>query len=290
MEVPRVPPIGPVDTGLPATGERPAGGGGDLPFGPGQKLFAQVVQVLGEGRARSSTSAASACSPRRRCRSGPARCWRWSVRGVGAVVELDIEAPPVAFSERAYALAAVRQALQQSAPAAPLTSAELEVLAHALERANWGGGPAACRRAIGCSRCSARCRCRATPRRWSMRSAIASPRAASFFEGHAARALADGARDDGAARDLQTDIRWLLAALGPRGPGPAGARTAAAAAHPRDRDATARRRPGQREGRRGAPRRAGRVRPHRHDGAAHGQGRRAAAAPGRASARAARSR
>ena len=51
MEVPRVPPIGPADSGLPASGDRPAGGGGDLPFGPGQKLFAQVMQVLGNGRA-----------------------------------------------------------------------------------------------------------------------------------------------------------------------------------------------------------------------------------------------
>ena len=51
MEVPRVPPIGPADLGLPASGDRPAGGGGEHPFGPGQKLFAQVVQVLGEGRA-----------------------------------------------------------------------------------------------------------------------------------------------------------------------------------------------------------------------------------------------
>ena len=51
MEVPRVPPISPADAGLPAGGDRPPGGAGDLPFGPGQKLFAQVVQVLGEGRA-----------------------------------------------------------------------------------------------------------------------------------------------------------------------------------------------------------------------------------------------
>ena len=51
MEVPRVPPISPADGGLPAGVDRPSGGGGDLPFGPGQRLFAQVLQALGEGRA-----------------------------------------------------------------------------------------------------------------------------------------------------------------------------------------------------------------------------------------------
>src|SRR5687767_5002029 len=106
MEVPRVPPIGPVDSGLPATGQRPAGGSGDLPFGPGQKLFAQVVQVLGEGRAILEVAGerllASTPLP---VRAGEVLAV--SVRSVGAVVELDIEAPPIAFSDRAYALAAV---------------------------------------------------------------------------------------------------------------------------------------------------------------------------------------
>ena len=113
MEVPRVPPISPADGGLPAGGERPAGGGGDLPFGPGQKLFAQVVQVLAEGRAVLDVGGerllASTPLP---VRTGEVLAV--VVRGVGAVVELDIEAPPVAFSERAYALAAVRQAIQQA--------------------------------------------------------------------------------------------------------------------------------------------------------------------------------
>jgi hypothetical protein len=212
MEVPRVPPIGPVDSGLPATGERPAGGSGDLPFGPGQKLFAQVVQVLGEGRAVLDVGGerllASTPLP---VRVGDVLAV--SVRGVGAVVELDLESPPVAFSERAYALAAVRQALQQSSPAAPLTPVELDVLAHALERTNWGGGPPgvsprdrllAMLRPLPLSRDAA-------PLVDALRDRLAS--GGVFFEGHAARALADGARTT-VPLDLQTDIRWLLAALG----------------------------------------------------------------------------
>lgn len=213
MEVPRVPPIAPVDLGLPATGERPAGGSGDLPFGPGQKLFAQVVQVLGEGRAVLDVGGerliASTPLP---VRAGEVLAV--VVRGVGAVVELDIEAPPVAFSERAYGLAAVRQALQQSAPPSPLTPAEVDVLAHALERANWGGGSAgvsprdrllALLRPLPLSRDAA-------PIAEALRDRLAS--GGVFFEAHAARALTDAAHT-ATPRDLQTDIRWLLAALGP---------------------------------------------------------------------------
>jgi hypothetical protein len=212
MEVPRVPPIAPVDLGLPATGERPSGGGADLPFGPGQKLFAQVVQVLGEGRAILDVGGerliASTPLP---VRAGEVLAV--VVRGVGAVVELEIEAPPVAFSDRAYALAAVRQALQQSAPATPLTSAELDVLARALERANWGGGPAgvsprdrllALLRPLSLGRDAA-------PLVDALRDRVAS--GGPFFEAHAARALAEGGVK--LPRDLQTDVRWLLAALGP---------------------------------------------------------------------------
>jgi hypothetical protein len=140
MEVPRVPPVGPVEPAPPVTGDRPAGGG-DVPFGPGQKLFAQVVQLLGEGRAVLDVGGerlnASTPLP---VRAGEVLAV--VVRAVGAVVELEVEAPPVAFSDRAYALAAVRQAQAQATPSTPLTTAELDVLAHALERANWGGGPA----------------------------------------------------------------------------------------------------------------------------------------------------
>src|SRR5687768_10569599 len=105
MEVPRVPPIGPVEPAAPVTGDRPAGGG-DLPFGPGQKFYAQVIQLLGHGRAVLDVGGerliASTPLP---VRAGEVLAV--VVRSVGAVVELDIEAPPVAFSERAYALAAV---------------------------------------------------------------------------------------------------------------------------------------------------------------------------------------
>src|SRR5687767_5097103 len=124
MDVPRIPPVPPirpvdpldsVDPGTTGAGERPAGGSGDLPFGPGQKLFAQVVQVLAEGRAVLEVGGerllTSTPLPVRVGDLLPV-----VVRGVGAVVELDLEAPPVAFSERAYGIAAVRQALQQAAP------------------------------------------------------------------------------------------------------------------------------------------------------------------------------
>jgi hypothetical protein len=211
MEVPRVPPIAPAESGLPAGGDRPAGGGGDLPFGPGQKLFAQVLQVLGEGRAVLDVGGerliASTPLP---VRNGEVLAV--VVRGVGAVVELDIEAPPIAFSERAYALAAVRQAIQQAAPSAPLTSAELEVLAHALERANWGGGAAgdsprdrllALLRPLPLARDAA-------PLVDALRDRLAS--SGAFFEAHAARAVAKGAQA-ALQPDLQGDLRWLLAAL-----------------------------------------------------------------------------
>ena len=211
MEVPRVPPIPPVDGGLPASGDRPAGGGGDLPFGPGQKLFAQVVQVLGDGRAVLDVGGerliATTPLPLRQ-----GEVLAVVVRGIGAVVELEIEAPPVAFSERAYALAAVRQAIQQAAPSTPLTGAEFEVLARALERANWGGGPAgvsprdrllALVSALPLGR-------DAGPLVEALRDRLAS--GGAFFEAHAARASTGG----GPARvtpDLQGDVRWLLAAL-----------------------------------------------------------------------------
>ncbi len=249
MEVPRVPPIAPVDLGLPATGERPAGGGGELPFGPGQKFFAQVVQVLGEGRAVLDVGGerliASTPLP---VRAGEVLAV--VVRGVGAVVELDIEAPPVAFSERAYALAAVRQALQQSAPSAPLTSAELDVLAHALERANWGGGAAgvsprdrllALLRPLPLTRDAA-------PLVDALRDRLAS--GGPFFEAHAARALAERGAAPRCLRELQGDLRWLLAALGREAQAqpeiePLRQRLIHEIAH-----APARRRPRQREGRR----------------------------------------
>jgi hypothetical protein len=210
MDVPRVPPIGPVDTGMPAAGDRPAGGSGDLPFGAGQKLFAQVVRVLGEGRAILDVGGerliASTPLP---VRAGDVLAV--SVRGVGAVIELDVEAPPVAFSERAYALAAVRQALQHATPPVPLTSAELEVLAHLLERSNWGGGPAGASprdRLLALLRPLPLLR-DAAPIADALRDRLAA--GGLFFEGHAARSLGDAA--GAVPADLQKDLRWLLAAL-----------------------------------------------------------------------------
>ena len=210
MEVPRVPPISPADGGLPAGGDRPSGGGGDLPFGPGQKLFAQVVQVLAEGRAVLDVGGerllASTPLP---VRNGDVLAV--VVRGVGAVVELEVEAPPVAFSERAYALAAVRQAIQQAAPSAPLTSAEVEVLALALERANWGGaaGVSPRDRLLALLRPLPLVR-DAAPLVDALRDCLAS--GGAFFEAHAARASTTGAHAT-VTPDLQGDVRWLLAAL-----------------------------------------------------------------------------
>ncbi|MEO5823955.1 MAG: flagellar hook-length control protein FliK [Vicinamibacteraceae bacterium] len=211
MEVPRVEPIGPVEPAPPVTGDRPAGGG-DLPFGPGQKLYAQVLQLMGEGRALLDVGGerliASTPLP---VRAGEVLAV--VVRGVGAVVELEIEAPPVAFSERAYALAAVRQALQESSPAAPLTTAEVEVLVHALERANWGGsatGPSPRDRLVALVKPVPLGR-DAAPLVDVLRDRLTS--GGTFFEAHAARALADHTPAT-LPHDLQTDLRWLLAALG----------------------------------------------------------------------------
>ena len=211
MEVPRVPPVTPADGGLPASGERPAGGGGDLPFGPGQKLFAQVVQVLGEGRAVLDLGGerliASTPLP---VRAGEVLAV--VVRGVGAVIELDIEAPPVAFSERAYALAAVREAIRQAAPPVPLTPAEIDVLADALDRGNWGGGAAGVSprdRLLGLLR-PLPLSGDAEPLVEALRDRVAS--GGAFFEARAARALAEGARSSAMAQ-LHGDVRWLLGAL-----------------------------------------------------------------------------
>ena len=209
MEVPRVPPIGPVEPAPPVSGDRPAGGG-DVPFGPGQKLYAQVVQLLGEGKALLEVGGerltASTPLP---LRAGDVLAV--SVRSIGSVVELDIESPPVAFSERAYALAAVRQAQAQSTPSTPLTTAELDGLARALERTNWGGGPAglsprdrllALLRPLPLSRDAA-------PLVEALRDRLAS--SGPFFEAHAARAAPDGT--PAVPANLQGDLRWLLAAL-----------------------------------------------------------------------------
>ncbi len=90
MEVPRVSPISPADGGLPAGGDRPSDGGGDLPFGPGQKLFAQVLPVPGGG-----PSLIAFTLP---VRNGEVLAV--VVRGV-AMVELDLEALPIASGARA---------------------------------------------------------------------------------------------------------------------------------------------------------------------------------------------
>jgi hypothetical protein len=210
MDIPRVPPVPPVDPGTADAGERHATGGGGLPFDTGQKLFARVLQTLGDGRVVLDVAG------ERLIASTPVPVHDGDVlavvvRSLGAVVELDVEAPPLAFSERAYALAAVRQALQQAAPAAPLTAAEVEVLARALERAHWGGGPRG-----------------ESPREWLLAqirpvpvSADAAALAANLrerlslgglaFEAHAAKALSGDARPVPA--ELSADLRWLLAAL-----------------------------------------------------------------------------
>jgi hypothetical protein len=214
MDVPRIPPLSSLDPGTPASGERQQGGGGGLPFEAGQRLFARVLQTLGDGRAVLDVAG------ERLLASTPVPVHDGDVlavvvRGLNPVVELDIEAPPLAFSERAYALAAVRQALQQVRPAAPLTTAEIEVLAQALERANWGSG------APGVS---PRDRLLALVRPIPMSAdaaALIEPLRQRLalgglaFEAHAAKALAGEGRTPppDLPAVLQADLRWLLAAL-----------------------------------------------------------------------------
>jgi hypothetical protein len=213
MDVPRVPaipPVAPVETGMPASGE-PASGGGDLPFTMGQKLFARVIQLAGDGRAVLDVGG------ERFLAATPLAVHEGDVlpvvvRGLGPVVELDVEAPPVAFSEAAYAVAAIRQARQQAGAASPLTAAEIDTLALTLERANWGGGPpglAPRERLLALLRPLPLGR-EAAPLVDALRERLAAN--GTFFEAHAARALTGAARGAPAA-DLQADVRWLLAAL-----------------------------------------------------------------------------
>jgi hypothetical protein len=201
-----VPPSG---GGAPPGGDRPAGSGGELPFGLGQRLFARVVQVPEAGRVILEVAGerllASTPIP-----VGEGDVLAVVVRGLGPVVELAVEAPPVAFSDRAYALAAIRQALQQAGRSSPLSPAELDVLARALERTGWGGGPPGA---------SARDRLLALVRPVALGQepeALAAQihervsAGGTFFEARAARASAEGR---GTAL-LEGDLRWLLAALG----------------------------------------------------------------------------
>lgn len=210
MDVPRIPPVGPPGGGAPSGGERPAEQGGNLPFGPGQRLFARVVQAAEAGRVILEVAG------ERLLASTPFPVAEGDVlavivRGVGPVVELAVEAPPVAFSEQGYALAAIRQALQQAGRSTPLTNAEIEVLANALERADWGAGPAGA---------SARDRLLALVRPLTVGQdpdALAAQirervsASGTFFEARAARAAAG---EGGGTAALESDLRWLLAALG----------------------------------------------------------------------------
>jgi hypothetical protein len=133
------------------------------------------------------------------------------VRGLGPVVELAVEAPPVAFSDRAYALAAIRQALQQTGRSTPLSPGEVEILASALERAGWGGGPPG---SSPRDRLLALVRPVPLDQEPGALAAQLQERVAAggtFFEARAARATA--AEGAGTAA-LEHDLRWLLAALG----------------------------------------------------------------------------
>ena len=209
MDVPRVPPVSPTAPASPATGERPGAGADESAFTPGQRLFARVIQAQAEGRAVVELAGervlASTPFP---VRAGDELAV--VVRGVTPVLELDIEAPTVAFSERAYAVAAIRQALQQAKPGQPLTPADVELLGRALERTNWGSGPPGgtgprlqlldLLKPVPLGRDAA-------PLADLLRERMAS--SGLFFEAHAARA-ADAPR---VPAELQADLRWLLAAL-----------------------------------------------------------------------------
>jgi hypothetical protein len=214
VDVPRIPPVPPQGGGAPAGGERPPGGGGDLPFGLGQRLFARVVQTVDAGRAildvggeRLLTSTPLAV------REGDVLAV--VVRGLGPVVELAVEAPPVAFSDRAYAIAAIRQALQQAGRPVPLTNAELDVLAGALERTGWGGaagGAPARERLLALLRPMP---LDETPAALASRIQQRVASNGTFFEAQAGRATAPDGRGIAA---LDGDLRWLLAALGREAP------------------------------------------------------------------------
>src|SRR4051794_28742321 len=112
MDVPRVPPVSPAAAGSPASGDHPETGADESAFAPGQRLFARVLQTQADGRAVIELAGekllASSPFPVRPGDELPV-----VVRGVVPLVDLEIEAPPVAFSDRAYAVAAIRQALQQ---------------------------------------------------------------------------------------------------------------------------------------------------------------------------------
>src|SRR5689334_16085138 len=131
MDVPRVPPVSPTAAGSPATGDRPEAGADESAFSPGQRLFARVLQAQADGRAVIELAGekllAATPFPVRAGDELPV-----VVRGVTPLLDLEIEAPPVAFSERAYAVAAIRQALQQARAGQALTPAELDGLERAL--------------------------------------------------------------------------------------------------------------------------------------------------------------
>jgi flagellar hook-length control protein FliK len=209
VDVPRIPSVPPPGGGAPSGGERPPGSPADHPFALGQRLFARVVQAAEAGRVVLEVAG------ERLLTSTPIPVREGDVlavvvRGLAPVVELAVEAPPVAFSDQGYALAAIRQALQQAGRPTPLSAAELEVLARALERAGWGSGP---------SGASPRDRLLALIRPVplggdaAVLAAQIQARVASSgtsFEAHAARATAEGR----GTAPLESDLRWLLAALG----------------------------------------------------------------------------
>ena len=205
-----MPPVAPVETATPGSGERTAAdAGGGLPFAAGQRLFARVLQVLAEGRAVLDVGGehlvASTPVP---VKEGDEIAV--SVRALAPVVELAVESPTVQFSERAYAVETIRRALQAASPRQPLTPAELETLGRALAQMIPGGpdGPSAhvlkLLRPLPLGR-------DAGPLVEALRTQIAS--GGTAFEAHAARAL-DPQRA-GAAADaaLHADLRWLLAAV-----------------------------------------------------------------------------
>ena len=187
MDVPRVPPVSPTARSSPATGERPGAGADESAFAPGQRLFARVIQAQADGKAVVELAGervlASTPFP---VRAGDELAV--VVRGVTPMLELDIDAPPVAFSERAYAVAAMRQALQQATPAKPLTPADWRSWC-----ARWSAATGAAARRAASGRASPLELLRpmplardAAPLVEQLRDRIAS--GGVFFEAHAARA------------------------------------------------------------------------------------------------------
>ncbi|HEY8550956.1 MAG TPA: flagellar hook-length control protein FliK [Vicinamibacterales bacterium] len=133
-----VPPVQPAGRAAPGGADRQQTGGSGLPFTAGQRVFARVVQMIGANQALLDVAGYRllASTP---MSLAAGQVLAVEIRSLAPVVELGLEAPPVQFSEHAYALAALRQAREAlpDAPGTPGREAILRLL-DALARSGWG--------------------------------------------------------------------------------------------------------------------------------------------------------